>query len=76
MLCHVTKKALKDLFMGYEETLSLPQHVGLTAMFVFVTMLAAIYIPGLQIAMAFSGAFHTTAQRAEHPYHGCTLLVG
>jgi len=55
MLCHVTKKALKDLLLGYEATLSLPQHVSLTALFVFVTMLAAMYVPGLQVAMAFSG---------------------
>jgi hypothetical protein len=34
---------------------SRPQHVLLTAAFVFVTMLAAMYVPGLQVAMAFSG---------------------
>lgn len=38
MLCHVTKVALKDLAFGYGRTLSWPEHVTLTAMFVAVTM--------------------------------------
>jgi hypothetical protein len=55
MLCHVTKIALKDLILGYGQQLSTCQHVGLTALFVAVTMLAAQFVPGLQVAMAFSG---------------------
>lgn len=38
MLCHVTKVALKDLAVGYSRTLSWPEHVTLTVLFVAVTM--------------------------------------
>ena len=48
MLCHVTKVALKDLVLGYSRTLSWPEHVILTALFVAVTMVRShLYIASL-----------------------------
>ena len=55
MLSFVARNCLKDMMLGQCRVLSFSQFVLLSVVFIFVTMLVAIYVPGIQIVMGFAG---------------------
>lgn len=55
MLSFVARNCIKDLVLGQRRELTLAQFALLSICFIFVTMMVAIFVPGIQTVMGFAG---------------------